>query len=97
MEWLLILLVVIIIVTAIRTFSNSVATRRSQGEDRAKHQAQMNINMGVMFITLSVLQGITIGGSVISSVLIFLIGAVGLFNFIHGVRGWRALQKADRP
>lgn len=97
MEWLLVLLIIIILVTAIRTFSNSVASRRSEGIDRAKHQAQMNINMGVMFITLAVLQGISLPGTWISLLLLLLIGAVGLYNFIHGVRYWRTIQKENRP
>lgn len=95
MELLLILLLGVILFAAIRTFSNSMAYRRSEGLPRAKHQAQMNINMGVLFIALAVMQGISVNGSWISLLLLLLIGAVGVYNFIHGVRAWRVLQKND--
>ncbi|PTM58060.1 YtpI family protein [Desmospora activa] len=93
MEYLLIILIGVILFAAIRTFSNSMASRRSEGVDRAKHRAQMNINMGVLFIAIAVLQGISVNGSGISLFLLLLIGAIGLYNFIHGVRTWQSIQK----
>ncbi|MDR6226648.1 YtpI family protein [Desmospora profundinema] len=92
MEWLLVLLIIVILFTAVRTFSSSLSSRRSEGVDRAKHRAQMNINMGVMFIAVAVLQGISLSGSWIRLVLLLLIGLLGIYNFIHGVRTWQALQ-----
>ncbi|SMO33224.1 hypothetical protein [Melghirimyces algeriensis] len=93
MQILMLLFVVIILITGIRTFSSSTASHRTEGMERIKHRATMNINMGIMFITLALMQGIAINESWISMILLIGIGAVGIYNVIFGVRTRRFLRE----
>ncbi|GGA51363.1 hypothetical protein GCM10007416_25610 [Kroppenstedtia guangzhouensis] len=89
MQIFLLFLVIVIIYTAIRTFSHSIAGRRADGLDRVKHQARMNIHMGVMFISVALMQGVSLSGGWVRLVLLILIGLLGIYNLIHGLRAWR--------
>lgn len=93
MQFFLLLLVLVIIYTAIRTFTHSIAGRRTQGWDQLKHQAQMKIHMGIMFISVALMQGVSLSGGWLRLVLLILIGLLGIYNLIYGIRAWRFYKK----
>lgn len=96
MEIFLLVLTIVIIVTAIRTFSHSIAGRRAEGWARVKHQALMNIHMGIMFISVALMQGVSLSGSWVRAVLLVLIGAIGIYNLVHGLRSWRYYKEKNQ-
>ncbi|EGK07125.1 hypothetical protein HMPREF9374_3886 [Desmospora sp. 8437] len=93
MQIFLLLLVIVIIYTAIRTFSHSIAGRRAEGWDQLKHQARMNIHMGIMFISVALMQGVSLSGGWVRLVLLILIGLLGIYNLVYGLRAWRFYKK----
>ncbi|PTX63261.1 hypothetical protein C8P63_104106 [Melghirimyces profundicolus] len=86
MQLFLILLIAVIVFTAIRTFSNSIARQKAKGADRLKHQSGVNIHMGILFIAVAVMQGVSLGGGWIFTLLWVGIGALGIYNLIFGLR-----------
>ncbi|MDA8354077.1 MAG: YtpI family protein [Firmicutes bacterium] len=92
MQLFMVFLIIVVVVTAIRTFSNSIAGRRADGLDQLKHRAQMNINMGLMFIAVALMQGISLGDWWIR-LLMIAVGALGIYNLIFGLRARNFYRK----
>ncbi|MFC4075784.1 hypothetical protein [Salinithrix halophila] len=95
MEPFLIFLVIVILYTAVRTFSLSMASRRSDGLTRQRHQAWMNIHMGIMFIAVSLMQGLSLAGNWMRLLLLLLIAAIGLFNLFAGWSNLLRVRQAE--
>jgi uncharacterized membrane protein len=81
-----ILLICLILITVFGTFFNSILQRRNQGMVKRLYQARMNINMGIMFISIAALQLTMPGSSILRYFLLFLIIMVGLINLYYGIK-----------
>ena len=97
MEALLILLISLICISIFGTFFNSILSRRHQGISKHLHRARMNIYMGVMFISIALLQLVTIQTTTLQGVFIAVIFGLGLINLYYGIKNHRYLkQQAQR-
>ncbi|MBA4541600.1 MULTISPECIES: YtpI family protein [Thermoactinomyces] len=81
-----ILLICLILITIFGTFFNSILQRRNEGMIKRLYQARMNINMGVMFISIAALQLTLPGSSFLRYFLLFLVIAAGLINLYYGIK-----------
>jgi uncharacterized membrane protein len=81
-----ILLISLILITVFGTFFNSILQRRNHGMVKRLYQARMNINMGIMFISIAALQLTMPGSSILRYFLLFLIIMVGLINLYYGIK-----------
>ncbi|OYD08423.1 YtpI family protein [Paludifilum halophilum] len=95
MKVVLILLTAGIIYTAIQTFSHSIKRQRSRGREQQKHQARMNIHMGILFIFIALMQGVHLSGSPIWLFLPLLVAALGVYNLAFGWRFIKHLQREE--
>ncbi|MBA4495269.1 YtpI family protein [Paenactinomyces guangxiensis] len=86
MQAVTILLVSVICITIFGTFFHSMMSRRTKGISRRIYQARMNISMGIMFVSIAILQLTTPGGSWLRYTFIFLIFALGVINLYYGVK-----------
>ncbi|SDW97284.1 YtpI-like protein [Marininema mesophilum] len=93
MKILLLSLVIFIIITALRTFTLSMASHRTEGLPQMKLRAKMNIWMGTMFLAIALLQALSLSGNWIRSILLLIIAALGLFNLFAG---WSNLLRVRR-
>ncbi|SEM96926.1 YtpI family protein [Lihuaxuella thermophila] len=93
MEAIGIVLVSIICITIFGTFFHSIMSRRAEGVTRRIYQARMNIHMGLMFLSIAILQLTIPGSSWLRYTFIFLIFAVGLINLYYGVKHRRYFRQ----
>lgn len=93
MNVVLTLLLVAILYTGIRTFSHSMKRKKTEGEEREKHQAQMNIHMGLMFIAIAFMHGLAFSGSWLRLLLLIFIAGLGFYNLTFGWRYHNYLKK----
>ncbi|SFS70972.1 YtpI family protein [Marininema halotolerans] len=84
MKILLLSLVIIIILTALRTFTLSMASHRTDGLPRMKLRAKMNMWMGTMFLAVSLLQALSFSGNWVRTILLLIIAALGFINLFAG-------------
>lgn len=93
MEAIGIVLVSVICITIFGTFYHSIMQRRTKDVARRIYRARMNIHMGLLFLSIAILQ-LTIPGSFwLRHVFIFFIFAVGLINLYYGVKHWRYFRQ----
>jgi hypothetical protein len=85
-EALVILLISLICISIFGTFFNSILSRRKQGISKHLHRARMNIHMGVMFVSISLLQFVTIQTTAIQKAFIAIIFVLGLINGYYGIK-----------
>jgi len=91
MDAIFILIVCTICIAFFGTFYHSISARRHQGATKALHQARMNIQMGILFLSIGILQVLTPGDSGLRLFLIALIFAVGLINLYYGIKRRRVV------
>jgi hypothetical protein len=94
MEAIGIVLVSIICITIFGTFYHSIMSRRMEGVAKRIYQARMNIHMGLMFLSIAILQLTIPGSSWLRYTFIFFIFAVGLINLYYGVKYWRYFRQS---
>lgn len=86
MDILFILIICSIGITTFGTIYHSIISRKSQGANKALHQARMNIQMGILFLSIGILQVLTPGSTPLRIFLIGLIFIVGFINLYYGVK-----------
>lgn len=86
MDILFILIICSIGITTFGTIYHSILSRKKHGTAKALHQARMNIQMGILFLSIGLLQILTPGSHPIRLILIALICIVGLINLYYGIK-----------
>ncbi|MBA4601587.1 YtpI family protein [Thermoactinomyces mirandus] len=85
----MIILVSLICLSIFGTFFNSILSRRKQGVHKQIYRARMNVNMGIMFISIAILQIISISLSIIQGILMALVFGLGFVNLYYGIKNSR--------
>ncbi|MGA8944110.1 MAG: YtpI family protein [Thermoactinomyces sp.] len=85
----MIVLVSLICLSIFGTFFNSILSRRKQGVYKQIYRARMNVNMGIMFISIAILQIISIPLSVMQGFLMALVFGLGSVNLYYGIKNGR--------
>lgn len=93
MEALMILLISLICISIFGTFFNSILSRRHQGISKHLYRARMNIYMGIMFLSIALLQFITIQTTMTQVVFISIIFGLGLINLYYGIKNHRYFKQ----
>ncbi len=85
----IIVLVSLICLSIFGTFFNSILSRRKQGVNKQIYRARMNVNMGIMFISIAILQTISIPVSFMQGTLMAMIFGLGFINLYYGIKNSR--------
>jgi UDP-N-acetylmuramyl pentapeptide phosphotransferase/UDP-N-acetylglucosamine-1-phosphate transferase len=93
MDAFFIILLSLFILTTFGTLYFSFMKRRTSGVTHQFHQARMNTNMGILFISFAAILLFTPDYALWRMILIFLIFALGIINLFYGVKSWRNLTK----
>ncbi len=92
MDFLFILVISLTILTTFGILYFSIMKRRTTGFRHHLHQAWLNISMGSLFISISLLLFLTPDYRLWRMVLISLIFLLGCINLYAGIRNYRQLQ-----
>src|SRR5690606_15627612 len=94
MRMISLILFVTVILAALFFFTNSYASRKTEGIKRKLHQAKTNVSMGVLFVAIGAFQLLLPVQHWFRALLIAFIFAVGLINLFYGIRNWRKFRTA---
>lgn len=88
-----IILLTSIILTSIGTLYHSIVSRRAERIGKGMARARMNMNMGILFLSIGTMQLTLSGGYWLRYVLIGLIFLIGLVNLYAGARRLRYFKQ----